>query len=622
MSSINPIFADNNQSVYNLFGGQYGRHYLKYRIEPRCRDAAYDEALAFRINDPAWLLARQLQFGRFDGNDAGSAIVAKVSIVREKAVRFGLPEEIKKGAASEGEDVPMEYTIEKLEHPITLYERIESGLYLKKLLRSACPSEWGSVVKGLLGGFPLPDPSLSDDGSLEALKTVMNEDLLKMFRVYNGKIFDGHSVWTALCGGKSSAALNAVPKEIRERYKTWFEKKYNVGAQAASCAWNAESLSYHAGIRTQDNGYFQTDQYDSGRLSWYSYDKAGTKDCKGEKKLFSYLPTIAMIPGAPSRSLWEIEERNVRFGNITGSEVNSLANSVVMQFMSLYGNDWFMTPLEAVAGTVFSVDGILVKDTFGEYTYIDKSANEIEAGAPDSYVDRWGLFVNSLFDRTACDYDKSMLYPPTALRIEESKPLEEVQFLRDEMANMLWGVETVVNDQCGGTVSGNDISERVYERVDSLRTGEVHPEEDIDYSFLLMNRVPMNWIPFPPEHLKGNLRTIHFTRGRMPVYYPAHEAGGKTVEGRYDFALPSTSILKENTSGKRRYIDGNVILGYGQKVVTTAQRTRWHLGASFTWIGRKKVTSEYQANSGLLFDDLLYPETGKAITLKPKGREE
>jgi hypothetical protein len=45
-------------------------------LEPRSRKAEMNTTLQARIYDPLWLLARQWQFGEFEGEDNGSPIMA------------------------------------------------------------------------------------------------------------------------------------------------------------------------------------------------------------------------------------------------------------------------------------------------------------------------------------------------------------------------------------------------------------------------------------------------------------------------------------------------------------------------------------------------------------------
>ena len=62
-----------------------------------------------------------------------------------------------------------------------------------------------------------------------------------------------------------------------------------------------------------------------------------------------------------------------------------------------------------------------------------------------------------------------------------------------------------------------------------------------------------------------------------------------------------------------RFINEEEITGYGVKLVNTAQRTRWFLGETFNWTGYKTFISNTQANSGLMFDELIDVETEKRV---------
>lgn len=49
------------------------------RLEGRPRRAEFGRALQAEVRDPLWLITRQWQMGEFEGEDAGSPIVAKVA---------------------------------------------------------------------------------------------------------------------------------------------------------------------------------------------------------------------------------------------------------------------------------------------------------------------------------------------------------------------------------------------------------------------------------------------------------------------------------------------------------------------------------------------------------------
>ena len=196
------------------------------------------------------------------------------------------------------------------------------------------------------------------------------------------------------------------------------------------------------------------------------------------------------------------------------------------------------------------------------------------------------------------------------------------------MANMVWGVETTLNNKCGGSMDGKTLSDSVLSVVDETNLAEAGSKEPItkdeaaEYSLLIQNRVPMNWIPFLPEQMIGNCREIAFRRATMPIFY---NDGDKNV---YKKVRPSTSLLavKKEKKGEKDcvvplYINEEELASCGVKVVKTAQRTRWFLGKSYNWVGNREIISEYQANSGLMFDELISPKTGKAIRLEPVKNE-
>src|SRR5262249_8555669 len=58
------------------------------RLEPRPRTANFERSLRAEVRDALWMLSRQWQFGEFKGEDAGSAIFAKVKLERTRITRY------------------------------------------------------------------------------------------------------------------------------------------------------------------------------------------------------------------------------------------------------------------------------------------------------------------------------------------------------------------------------------------------------------------------------------------------------------------------------------------------------------------------------------------------------
>jgi hypothetical protein len=72
----------------------------------------------------------------------------------------------------------------------------------------------------------------------------------------------------------------------------------------------------------------------------------------------------------------------------------------------------------------------------------------------------------------------------------------------------------------------------------------------------------------------------------------------------------------------KNYLNEEEIQGYGTKVTLTNQQTRWLNGATFTWRGFAKKISGYQANSGLMFDELRQIQKQSAREDKEQRAEE
>jgi hypothetical protein len=698
--------------------------HLYTRMEPRTRKKDFASALSFEVFDSLWMLARQWQFGRFKANDCGSAVTTKVKVSRRRLDSL-YPRCNGNAQKAYSTDTPMEYEVEKTNRPISPFVRIESALHFKKRVEKTCFSletketaqQRGALFKQLIQLFPLEPfvPVVAEqDKTLETLKAEQNSNLRRLYAAYGKRTFDGYKLFEA----STEKILHPLPplaslRNVIEEYKAWFRKKYLPVEREEDNCWNERKMGYELGMGENANVY-EAEDYHSGRLSWYSFDAVGnfSKAGKKEEKLLSYFPTPADFPCAPKRRLWEFEDATVQFGQQTNDDFSMLSNAVVMQYVTMYSNDWMLTPVEAEAGTVLDVEGILVTDTFGERLFIDTSAEQTDDLWPDvEFTDRWSLFGTARLDAYESNHympQGGLLFPPTLRRTEESKAIEEVQFLRDEMANMLWGIETLISDGCDGTWVGKDLSDAVLSVIDAQR-GEGSEEEEHDYSFLVQNRVPLHWIPFIPQKTEGEIREIQFRRGRMPLFFngsyhsvrPSTEllkfaslTSRKSAHSRCSCAFapgkfffgsesslgftPSSSyassayvshvqptsfmpVSSHHSSGyllqadsifgqfpgghlllgdilpcscaggyvlggeseaatpnKRipRFINEEEVTGYGVKLVLTAQRTRWFLGKSFLWTGAKKVLSQYQVNSGLMFDELIEKKSNKAIVLK------
>ncbi|QIE55146.1 hypothetical protein G5B40_06590 [Pikeienuella piscinae] len=139
------------------------------QIEPVARDQSFREGLESTIYDPAWTLARQWQIGEFQGEDAGSAVLARIAM-RARPVTHYRPGPPGSAAAPVALDEarPLEALVETetaADFGATGWlDRSEAGVHFLRLLdvHPALPEERAGWIAS--HGFP----SLPADAVLSA----------------------------------------------------------------------------------------------------------------------------------------------------------------------------------------------------------------------------------------------------------------------------------------------------------------------------------------------------------------------------------------------------------------------------------------------------------------------
>ena len=627
-----------NNEKWGLFSANNIPIHSYKRLETRTRKENPDAALSFAVHDPLWMLTRQWQFGEFKGNDAGSAIWAKIKIEHAEITSVG------NNAKTVGfnQNDLLEHQVERMNVQITNAVRVESAYYLKKSIDfSPLSSKSRAIVKHWQNKYPLeafPDTTLDLSTSnktprecITEIKKRKNMHLESYLAAFGNRSFDGYKVYLLLksksvadakiLGMLSSEEQNKF-SSICNSYIKWFTETY-IPVEASDNFWVDEKLGYELSVsvegKTDDSlsKEYSMQDYHSGRLSWYSFDINGKAPQKAvnrpkisnensDQKYFTYMPVLAEFSGSPNKRLWAFEDMKVAMGNSELS-AGSLANAVVLQYTTMYGNDWLITPMELKAGMVSAVKGIIVTDVFGSRYFINRPAGD-ESFKSTRYASKWEMFTVSkkdAYENSDFTTDGHLFFPPSLARNEESKPIEEIQFLRDEMANMVWAVEVKINDGCGQTLDGDSFAAVVSDEIESLTPKYGEAEETVaDYSYLFQNSVPLNWIPFSPVKFEPGepnaIREIRLQRSTMPLF----------IKDRFVAIRPCTNLMRTGINEndkveKHKFINEEEILAVGTKVMLTHQRTRWFNGKTFNWLGAKKEISRTQANSGLSFDELV-----------------
>jgi hypothetical protein len=168
----------------------------------------------------------------------------------------------------------------------------------------------------------------------------------------------------------------------------------------------------------------------------------------------------------------------------------------------------------------------------------------------------------------------------------ESDAIEQVNFIRDEMVNMVWGIEDIIPDATGKGINGHNAADK---------TGVLPvPINDstANIRYVLGTTVPENWIPFLPVQVPGSNQDIRFQRAAMPK-----------------LGMPPKDVIKAKgvllQEVQPLYFINEEEIPYSGTIVTRSyQRARWYNGKTYIWIGRYRETGKGEGSSKLAFDQI------------------
>ncbi|MFZ3493295.1 hypothetical protein ACODT5_08705 [Streptomyces sp. 5.8] len=563
--------------------GQY------HRLEPVARPSGtggqLDEALSAGVSDPLFLLARQWQLAEFTGEDGGSPVWCRIDTESTPLTAFqpsgdGTAVPLQKG-------VPLEYLAEagaaagETAKGLTLRASARAGRRFLDTLRTQSFS--GAVLEridvAVLAKAPLPEPPanpeedpLRRDPAGRALRDVLAD------RAPDGAALAGH-----LAGGWRPPGLTGAQQSSFDRaaelWLEWFGERYGPPVPSS---WARERLEHRFAVMAAPGGRPVTltaPEYTGGAADAYHFDlDSGTTPLPepngGTTK--EVLPTRVTYPGMPAERWWEFEDTTVNLPAI-GAGVPDLARLLVVEFANVYGNDHWMIPLELDTGALHRIAGLTVVDTFEETTTLDP--------AEDGH---WSVFrLTNAHDGKPGPPLLPLL--PTASARLEGTPLEEVLFARDEMANLGFAIERIVQSATG----------RPRVRADEPPDADPQtpPTDPAALAYRLLTPVPAHWIPLVPVPLRADSAAVCLRRGQVPRFrsdgsrMPQVKAVGRILEPEV----------------KRVFFRDEEVPRSGVTVTRVPVVARGEDGRVFQWVGRRVRAGRGEASSALAFDGAVPP---------------
>ena len=597
------------------------------RIEGRPRSDDLTRSLRAEVRDPLWMLARQWQFGEYQGEDAGMPVRAKLAADVSALTSIALGDAV---PAPYDTTMPLEAVVER--------RRIEPdfimGLYIGRRWIAALVQAFGAgaaMIADFRAVYPVavPPPPLPEARDLGSLQRLTHPRALIAQRAVAGRGLDGARLFADIAGALENAtsptdAFRGRGVAIDEQDRAAIDALastvtsalgLDVSPIATGQAWVGRRLEhvFTLGAAQVDGSEARlvADQYAGGHLDWYSVDVSSLDAAAGaapkvERRVASFVPTPIRFAGMPNVRWWEFEDRRVGFGLTTAAKTD-LVKLLLAQFALVSSNDWFILPFKTAVGTLVQTTGIVVTDNFGFNTLVEPTAKR---GADLHLAGRWGMWTLDRRDVPG-EVDTRFLLAPALARSLESKPLEEVVFLRDETANLVWAVEAVIPDPLGGGRDARGAGKLLRDAIATAypvaprEAGEVPDEALIEYR--LMGSVPENWVPLVSVRLEGQDTSTAFLQGampRIPPLEPRLNPDGTPVLA-HNVILPRGTLLARDPVAEPNIINEEEILRGGAVLRRTIQQARAHDGATVTWSGRQKLNGRGEASSGLGFDQAI-----------------
>lgn len=593
------------------------------RLEPLTRADGLDEGLRAEVHDPLWLLARQWQLGELWGSDAGTPVQAVLRMDCTPMTRYvggqvsaALAGDVA-GTRLTGVE-PLEVLIENERVHVPSSARVdlalEAGLHLLRLLdpagdrgyrtdladtfRPATPPGGADAtgdagrLTGLLSGR-VPDGTLlawagKVDGGAIALAA--------LDQPFRDRVEGAVAGWKDWLAGLGAAERGRVETAFGDWLRWYDGLLAEPGASGTTgSAWVPDRMEYEAAVSVPGrNGetVLTVPEHHGEHLDWYSFATVGGSlgatradlvdwpwtDEDGETVSRTVIPSPVAFPGMPASRYWEFEDARVDFGSVAAG-AQQLAHLLLVEFALVYGDDWFLIPVDMPVGTLSRVNWLVVTDSFGIRTLVP-SARSVDGADRTGQLD-WDMFALSPDPRPVASgtarAPDGLLLPPSLGTSLPGRAVEEVLLLRDEAANMAWAVERVVESATGRPHDRAEAWHRSREASPPVTPGSA-------FRYRLSTDPPDHWLPLFPTRIEGDAPAVHFLRGGAPT--------GRILEPD---RTPGTDPL---------YLHEEEVPREAVALTRSFQHARWIDGRTYVWMARRKAVARPQGGSAIGFDVL------------------
>jgi hypothetical protein len=588
------------------------------RLEGRPRTTDFDRALRAEVRDPLWMLTRQWQLGEFRGADAGSPVTAQYSLTATTPTRFA--PSTNGTAENLTPDRPLETFAERRALPfafgsdrISFDLRLAIGRRWMKLIGQDLVLQLLDARQQYIGLYPIALPDPDDDADTARTS---HPEVWAAMQAMAGRRMDGYELYKHIKGGHRAsdgitglAALSAGSFDaLGTKLVAWFDAL--IDQPAGDAAWDPRRLEHRFSVSGAAPGgarVLTAQEYPGGTLDWQDFSLDTGRSVGGVGAVpapitRTVFPAQVRFSGMPLPRWWAVEDGKTNFAAVKPDSTD-LARLIFLEFALVYGNDWYQLACDLPAGTLAQINGVAVTDVFGQRQWVTPAGVGDPAVGETKDWQRWSMFtldtVGPVDPTAPVPVNTGMLLPPSVPKVANGPVLEEVWLVRDEHADLVWGIEQTVRTATGESRRGNEISAEVLAHRTRLfpppaRDGALAP-----IAYEAMNFIPDNWIPFIPVHTDDLNRKIQLQRAAMP------SAVGPTVG-----VPPRTDLLREGLDAGRQYfVNQEEVPVVGTRMTVAYNRTRWRDGRVVVWLSAQRGVGRGEGSSGLAFDQLV--DTGQ-----------
>jgi hypothetical protein len=556
------------------------------RLEPWPRDPTMQRSLQAQIRDAVWMLARQWQMGEFLGDDAGSPVQATLGGELQTVTTYR-PGPDPGAMVPVDPKLPLEVHVERESVTLKLRGSVQLGYYFESLVRKAGIAGANTVIAAFRAAFPIA-PSAPDP-------TYAPIDALRFRSLTSGKALDGEALYAsavAVAAGKTPAiplppeasdpGMPAVLADLVAYRASLFNEP------AHDPAWQPSSIDYDFALGSpapNNDLLLDAPSFPGGHLDWYSFtlepgdrgQVATANPAQVTPISFNFFPNHVVFRGMHDPRWWMFEDSVTDFGQLDAQHVD-LAKLLVMEFAFVYGNDWFSVPVPTPIGNLSRITTLVVTDNFGLRTFI-RPAEQTQVNAGET---PWSMYKLS-GPGTRSDF---IMKAPTLGLVDDADQLEEVSFVRDDVAAMAWAVEHQLQSDLDLPVDAQEAyMQRLKENGPPAAPVATPGGPKIYYTTEIP--VPDNWIPMVPVQTAQG--ALYLRRGTMDV---------PTASGL--LKIVARALILE--PGKPYFLADHVVPRSGVKVDRYFRRTRSMDGTTYVWMARRSGPSAGPAWSGLRFD--------------------